>query len=249
MNGKIHQINLETRDIPTYPIERAFVSLEQVISDNGVHDKLHLHRKPGNHEGSQQALCLYSLECLKRLQNEGFPVSPGTLGENVTTEGLDYHAVRIGDIYQLGPKVRVRINKIRTPCQRIADAYGEEIITAMFDGRVKRCDYTSPKWGMTGFYAEVFRQGMLQRGDDIERLSEGDPDIPFGKWRHFKGGEYDVLEVALDSEKNPPEQIVVYRARGNSHYGPHRVWTRSKQNFLEMMQTPQGKVPRFTFEG
>ena len=43
----------------------------------------------------------------------------------------------------------------------------------MFDERVKNNDYAAPKWGMTGFYAEVLQPGKVQQGDTIERIIEG----------------------------------------------------------------------------
>ena len=38
------------------------------------------------------------------------------------------------------------------------------------------------------------------------------PDTPLGLYRHYKGGEYEVLGVARDSETQ--ELLVVYRPRG-----------------------------------
>ena len=172
MAGNIHQINIGNGGVPKLPVPEAYVSLERIIGDKwgwGV-DKIKSSGKPGKHGGSQKAVCLYSLECLEELKRLDFPVFPGALGENLTTEGLEYRTVRIGDMYQVGPDVRIRISKIRTPCTTIADAYGAGIIKAMFDQQVEKCDYTSPKWGMTGFYAEVFRQGLVRRDDPIQKI-------------------------------------------------------------------------------
>ena len=44
--------------------------------------------------------------------------------------------------------------------------------------------------------------------------------IQKGKYRHFKGGEYEVLCVAKHSETQ--EEMVVYRAL----YGAGEIWTR-----------------------
>ena len=43
-------------------------------------------------------------------------------------------------------------------------------------------------------------------------------DIKPGKYKHFKGNEYDVICVAKHSETL--EDMVVYRAC----YGEHKVW-------------------------
>ena len=44
--------------------------------------------------------------------------------------------------------------------------------------------------------------------------------IPKGKYRHYKGNEYEVLYIAKHSETLEP--MVVYRAL----YGEHGVWVR-----------------------
>ena len=182
-----------------------------------------------------------------RRKESGFAVFPGALGENFTTEEIDYHAVRLGDVYQVGPEVQIRITKIRAPCGTIAEAYGKDITNAMWDERVKKCDYAAPKWGMTGFYAEVFQSGRVRPGDSIERIFGGDPDVPLGKWRDYRGQEYEVLEIALDTETEPPESMVVYRARGDSEFGPKLVWVRPKKIFLEKVTVDGEELPRFTF--
>ena len=50
--------------------------------------------------------------------------------------------------------------------------------------------------------------------------------LKMGKYRHFKGGEYQVLGVALHSETQEP--YVVYRAL----YGERGVWVRPMGMFF-----------------
>ena len=45
-------------------------------------------------------------------------------------------------------------------------------------------------------------------------------NIPAGRYRHFKGNEYEVLYIAHHSETLAP--LVVYRAL----YGSHGLWVR-----------------------
>ena len=61
-----------------------------------------------------------------------------------------------------------------------------------------------------------------------------------GKYRHFKGNEYEVLAVARHSETL--EALVVYRAL----YGEGDVWVRPLQEFLDIV-TRDGKM-RHRFE-
>lgn len=64
-----------------------------------------------------------------------------------------------------------------------------------------------------------------------------------GIYKHFKGGEYEVVGVAKHSETQ--EEFVVYRAL----YGEGGLWVRPKDMFLEEVEKPEHnyKGPRFRF--
>ena len=55
-------------------------------------------------------------------------------------------------------------------------------------------------------------------------------EIKLGKYRHFKGGEYEVLHLAKDSESL--EMMVVYRAL----YGEGGVWVRPAKMWNETVE-------------
>jgi len=61
-----------------------------------------------------------------------------------------------------------------------------------------------------------------------------------GKYRHFKGNEYEVLSIARHSETMEP--MVVYRAL----YGDHGVWVRPAEMWLETVELDGKTVQRFT---
>jgi hypothetical protein len=60
-----------------------------------------------------------------------------------------------------------------------------------------------------------------------------------GRYRHYKGNEYDVIGVARHSETEEP--FVVYRAL----YGDKRLWIRPAAMFLETVIVEGRPVPRF----
>ena len=64
-----------------------------------------------------------------------------------------------------------------------------------------------------------------------------------GRYRHFKGNEYEVIGVAKDSETM--EEVVVYRAL----YGEHGLWVRSARMFAEIIERDGRTLPRFQFIG
>jgi hypothetical protein len=67
--------------------------------------------------------------------------------------------------------------------------------------------------------------------------------IPIGRYRHYKGNEYEVIGVARHSETL--EELVVYRAS----YGDHGLWVRPRAMFEEMIEVNGQRVPRFEYVG
>lgn len=65
-------------------------------------------------------------------------------------------------------------------------------------------------------------------------------EIKLGKYRHFKGKEYEVLYIARHSETLEP--LVVYRAL----YGDHSVWVRPASMWNETVERDGVVYRRFT---
>lgn len=64
-----------------------------------------------------------------------------------------------------------------------------------------------------------------------------------GRYRHFKGNEYELLYVARHSETL--EEMVVYRAL----YGEGGVWVRPADMWNEIIARNGVSVPRFSYLG
>lgn len=60
-----------------------------------------------------------------------------------------------------------------------------------------------------------------------------------GRYRHYKGNEYEVIGVAKHSETL--EELVVYRPL----YGERGLWVRPRAMFLEKVEVDGRVVPRF----
>jgi hypothetical protein len=63
--------------------------------------------------------------------------------------------------------------------------------------------------------------------------------IPTGKYRHYKGNDYEVIGVATHSETR--EELVVYRPL----YGERALWVRPLVMFTETVVVEGKPVPRF----
>ncbi len=164
---RIVQINVSSGGIPKKPVPVGRVTFSRIAGDDW-NDKKH-------HGARDQAVLLISLEKLEELKREGFPLYPGALGENFTTSGLDFGGVRIGQVYRAGETALIRISRVRIPCRTIA-VYGQGILRATFDEAVRAGDSQSPRWGRSGFYAEVLREGTVLPGDPLILQDGGEPD-------------------------------------------------------------------------
>ena len=65
-------------------------------------------------------------------------------------------------------------------------------------------------------------------------------EIKPGKYKHYKGNEYEVIGVARHSETDEP--MVVYRAL----YGDMGLWVRPAKMWNEMVEVDGKEVRRFT---
>ena len=64
-----------------------------------------------------------------------------------------------------------------------------------------------------------------------------------GRYRHFKGGEYQVVGIARHSETEEP--MVVYRAL----YGEGDLWVRPESMFLDTVERDGKTFKRFEYIG
>ena len=62
-----------------------------------------------------------------------------------------------------------------------------------------------------------------------------------GRYRHFKGNEYEVLYIGKDSETAEP--VVIYRAL----YGDNSVWVRPAKMWNEIVERDGKAYKRFTY--
>jgi hypothetical protein len=65
------------------------------------------------------------------------------------------------------------------------------------------------------------------------------PDTPLGRYRHYKGGEYEVVGAVRHSETT--EALVLYRAL----YGEGGLWVRPHAMFFENVLIDGRWQPRF----
>jgi MOSC domain-containing protein YiiM len=105
---------------------------------------------------------LIHAELHQELAEQGFAVSPGQMGENVTTRGVDLLALPTGARLRLGEEAVVEITGLRNPCTQL-DGIQPGLMAATLerdgDGRLVR---------KAGVMAVVATGGEVREGDAIE---------------------------------------------------------------------------------
>lgn len=155
--GVIVQINVSPGGIPKRPVAAGMITPMGLAGDAFAHSAIH--------GGFRQAVLLLASEAIDELKARGYPVFYGAMGENLTTRGLDRRELRIGQQLRAGGAV-IEITKVRGPCTAL-DVYGSAIKQEIYDARVNSGDATSPRWGMSGFYARVIQPGLVRPDDGI----------------------------------------------------------------------------------
>ena len=73
-------------------------------------------------------------------------------------------------------------------------------------------------------------------------------EVKKGKYRHYKGKDYEVIGVGHHSETL--DELVFYRALYNDdEFGENALWVRPLDMFLENVEVDGEEVPRFEYIG
>jgi len=105
---------------------------------------------------------LLHTELLEELALRGYTLTPGALGENILTTGLDLLALPRGTILHLGAAAAVEITGLRNPCaqiERLRPGLLAAVLDRADDGRLIR---------KAGVMAIVTAGGDVTPGDTIE---------------------------------------------------------------------------------
>ena len=104
---------------------------------------------------------LVHVELLEELAAKGFPVQPGSIGENITTRGVDLLGLAEGAELHIGAEAVVIVTGLRNPCvqlNRFSPGLMEAVLERTTDGGLRR------KAGIMGI---VRTSGAVLPGDNI----------------------------------------------------------------------------------
>jgi MOSC domain-containing protein YiiM len=113
-----------------------------------------------------QAVLVLSEAVLTQLREEGWPVQPGDLGENVTLGGIPEERLRPGVQLALG-QVVIELTAACDPCT--------ELYVLPYVGKERGPDFVRTMNGRRGWYAKVLTTGIVERGSPATLLTEPAP--------------------------------------------------------------------------
>ncbi|MCU1507469.1 MAG: hypothetical protein QOG18_2624 [Microbacteriaceae bacterium] len=111
-------------------------------------------------------------ELFDEVAAEGFTVTPGQMGENVTTAGIDLLGLPRGTVLQLGADARIEITGLRNPCSQI-NGFEPGLLKAVL-GTAENGDVVRK----AGIMAVVTCGGVVRPGDAIAVTLPVEPHQP-----------------------------------------------------------------------
>ena len=150
MSGEVHSINVSSGGVPKSKVESADIMKRGVEGDfNRFRD--------GRGGDTDRAVCIFSLELIQRLKDEGHPIEIGSTGENLTIRGVEWESLSEGTHLEIGDVV-LELSEPCAPCSKI----GESFIGRRFD----RVDHDQ-EYGWSRWLARVLREGRVSIGDSV----------------------------------------------------------------------------------
>jgi MOSC domain-containing protein YiiM len=143
-SGRIHKISFSSeKGVKKNNIEHAILQKDFGILGDA-------------HAGSQRQVSLLPFESFDKVKNDIVEIKPGDFAENITTTGLKFDSVAIGQTLAIGCEIKLEITQIGKECHH--GCYIREIVG----------DCIMPR---EGIFAKVVRGGAMKVGDKIRWVS------------------------------------------------------------------------------
>jgi len=164
----------------THSFSKPTRSSIRLLEGRGVEGDAHLgatvqhlsrrRRRPA--EPNLRQVHLLASELFEDLREAGHLVSPGALGENITTAGVDLLELPAGTVLRIGGTAEVEVTGLRNPCRQIEDFQTgllQQVLGRDADGSVRR---------RTGVMSVVRRGGEVRPGDPLHVVLPPEPHRP-----------------------------------------------------------------------
>lgn len=165
---------------PTHSFSKRTLPSIRLLLGLGVEGDAHMgvtvqHRsrlKKTPHAPNLRQVHLIHAELLDELRAAGFAVVPGSIGENITTSGIDLLGLPCGTRLLIGPEAVVELTGLRNPCVQL-DRYQPGLTAAVLDR-----DADGALVRKSGVMSVVAAAGEVRPGDPIRIEMPQPPHCP-----------------------------------------------------------------------
>jgi MOSC domain-containing protein YiiM len=160
MSGKVLQINIKgktpgDRGLPKSPVN----SIK--ISKGGLEGDYNVYRHDILSDDPDSAVLLMPIETIRELNEEGWPIKPGDIGENITTIGIPYSKMTPEKKLEIGDVV-LQISRACDPC--------DNLYLLPYVGKEKGPRFLKVMMGRRGWYARVIKEGRISNADEVREV-------------------------------------------------------------------------------
>ncbi len=209
--ARVARINTSPGGVPKRPVGAAHVGRFGLDGD--------AHADRTVHGGPFRAVCLYSMEAIGRVRADGHPIFPGSVGENLTLEGLELSTLATGDRLAIGHELVLEVTTPACPCETIRESFLED--------RISRISIRTHPLD-SRLYARVLVEGVVRTGDPVrvfpplpgsdasthvllDRLDANERAYMVVSWRAAVAGGVDVHfrddgELAIAATPSVPDE-------------------------------------------
>ena len=175
----------EKTGIFKHPVDKSLFLRKTDVKNDTVIDRKH-------HAGVNKACFLFAADQYPYWK-ERYPNLKwnwGMFGENLTVEGLDEAAIRIGDVYRIGTTL-VQVSQPREPCYKLGVRFdNQEILRQYIDH------------GYPGTYVRVLEEGKVKTGDEIQLVTRSENTLTvkqFFELLFARKKDTEILQLAIDN--------------------------------------------------
>ena len=156
MSASVIQISVKPETpgevgLPKMPVDQVWVKKEGLEGDYN-----RARMKKGN--DPDKAVMIISTDILDQLNQEGWPVKPGDVGENLTITNIDYKKIAAGQKYLIG-EAEIEISFICEPCTNL--------YKLPYIGTQRGPEFMAVIMNRRGWYARVLKEGHISIGNSF----------------------------------------------------------------------------------
>ena len=157
---KIHQINVKPNRANEHGIPKTSV-ISAILSKSGIEGDYNNYRTIKKDQNPDMAVLVYPIETIHELNDEGWPIMPGDMGENFTISGIPHSHFSPNQQYQIGESL-IEISFECDPCQNLS--------VLPYVGKTKINEFIKTLMHRRGWYARVLKEGLILQNCNVKQI-------------------------------------------------------------------------------